>query len=107
MNMSVASKVPPYIEYLRTVDTPTLSNAIERLQVRRDNEGFTPLGVRCLFPEFGRMVGHAVTAHVETCSPGRMDHGKFMDLFQAVDASPKPPVVAVHEVGPNPEFAPH
>ena len=105
--MSVASNVPPYIEYLRTVDTPTLSNAIERLHVRRDNEGFTPLGVRCLFPEFGRMVGHAVTAHAETCSPGAMDRGKFMDLFEAVDASPKPAVVAMQEVGPNPEFATH
>jgi regulator of RNase E activity RraA len=105
--MSVASNVPPYIEYLRTVDTPTLSNAIERLHVRRDNEGFTPFGVRCLFPELGRMVGHAVTAHVETCSPGPMDRDKFMDLFEAIDASPKPAVVAVQEVGPNPEFAAH
>ena len=58
------------IDYLKTVDTPTLSNAIELLQLRPQSEGFTPLSVRCLFPEFGRMVGYAVTAQVETMSEG-------------------------------------
>jgi 4-hydroxy-4-methyl-2-oxoglutarate aldolase len=98
---------PPYIEYLRTVDTPTLSNAIERLGVRRNNEGFAPLGVRCMFPELGRMVGHAVTAHVETCSAGKVDWNKFLELFEAVATSPKPAVVAFQELGPNGEYAAH
>jgi hypothetical protein len=40
-----------WIEYLQSVDTPTLSNAIEVLQVRPRNEGFTPVQIRSLFPE--------------------------------------------------------
>ena len=58
------------IPYLKTVDTPTLANAIEELNVRPRSEGFAPLDIRCLFPEMGRMVGYAVTAQVETVSRG-------------------------------------
>ena len=56
------------IEYLKTVDTPTLANAIELLKVRPKERGFTPVEVRCLFPELGRMCGYAVTAQVETAT---------------------------------------
>jgi 4-hydroxy-4-methyl-2-oxoglutarate aldolase len=51
-----------FIDYLKTVDTPTLINGIETLKLRPIHEGFTPLEIRCLFPELGRMCGYAVTA---------------------------------------------
>jgi len=54
------------IDYVKTVDSPTLSNAIELLKVRPRHAGFAPLQIRCLFPELGRLCGYAVTAHVET-----------------------------------------
>jgi 4-hydroxy-4-methyl-2-oxoglutarate aldolase len=95
------------IDYLKTVDTPTLSNAIELLQLRPQSEGFTPLSVRCLFPEFGRLVGYAVTAQVETMSEGAPDWNLFMQLFEAVAQSPKPAVVAFQEVGPHRDYAAH
>ncbi len=95
------------IDYLKTVDTPTLSNAIELLQLRPQSEGFTPLSVRCLFPEFGRLVGYAVTAQVETMSEGPPDWTLFMQLFEAVAQSPKPAVVAFQEVGPHRDYAAH
>lgn len=97
----------PSIDYLKTVDTPTLSNAIELLKIRPQNEGFTPLSIRCLFPEFGRMVGYAVTAHVETMSEGPIDWDIFMELYEAVARSSKPAVVAFQEVGPHPDYAAH
>lgn len=96
------------IEYLKTVDSPTLSNAIEDLKVRPRHEGFAPENVRCLFPEFGRMVGYAVTAHVETISQMTPnDRSGFVELFEAVHAGPKPAVVVFQEIGANPEFAAH
>ena len=97
-----------WIEYLNTVDSPTLSNAIELLRVRPAHEGFTPLEIRCLFPEFGRMCGYAVTAQVETittCEP--LDWERFHELFRAVDQAPKPAVVVFQEIGGHPEFAAH
>lgn len=96
-----------WIDYLKTVDTPTLSNAIELLGVRPRTEGFTPLQVRCLFPEFGRTIGYAVTAHVETMTPGKIDWEIFVRLYEAVAASPKPALVAFQEVGPHPDYAAH
>jgi len=96
-----------FIDYLKSVDTPTLSNAIESLKVRPRNEGFSSLHARCLFPEFGRMVGYAVTAHVETMSQGTADWNAFMELYEAVAESPKPAVVAIQETGPHPDYAAH
>jgi Demethylmenaquinone methyltransferase len=96
------------ISYLQTVDSPTLSNAIEDLHVRPRHEGFAPEAVRCLFPEFGRMCGYAVTAQVETVSQMTpTDRGIFVDLFEAVHASPKPAVVVMQEIGAQPELAAH
>jgi len=90
----------PLVEFLRSVDTPPLSNAIELLQVRPKNEGFAPLRLRSLFPEFGRLCGHAVTAHVETFTrSGDCEEAKFLELFRAVASAPKPAVVALQEVG--------
>jgi 4-hydroxy-4-methyl-2-oxoglutarate aldolase len=97
----------PHIDYLKTVDTPTLSNAIEMLKVRPQSEGFTPISIRCQFPELGRMVGYAVTAHVESMNKGPIDWNIFLELYEAVAKSPKPAVVVFQEVGPHPDFAVH
>ena len=98
----------PWIAYLESVDTPTLANAIELLKLRPQNQGFTPLQIRCLFPELGRMCGYAVTAQVETMTDmGKLDRGLFTELYRAVDASPKPAVVVLQEIGGHPDYAAH
>lgn len=97
-----------WIDYLRTVDSPTLCNAIELLNVRPQREGFTPMQVRNLFPELGRMCGYAVTAHVETVtSSDPFDLGQFVELYRAVEAAPKPAVIAFQETGGFQDFAAH
>jgi 4-hydroxy-4-methyl-2-oxoglutarate aldolase len=97
-----------WIDYLKTVDSPTLSNAIEVIKVRPRREGFVPLQIRCLFPEFGRMCGYAVTAQVESVSEGEpFDIERFIELYRAVESSPKPAVVALQEIGGYPDFATH
>jgi len=99
---------PSWIEYLKSVDTPTLANAIEALNLRPNAEGFTPFQVRCLFPELGRMCGHAVTAQVETVTQLEpADNMRFIELYQAVMASPKPTVIAFQEVGGHADYAAH
>ena len=98
----------PWIDYLKSVDSPTLSNGIELLDLRPRHEGFTPLQIRCLFPEFGRMVGYAVTAQVETVTRQQpTDMARFVELYEAVQASPKPAVVAFQEIGAHGDFAAH
>jgi len=97
-----------WVEYLKTVDSPTLSNAIELLKVRPHREGFTPLQVRAMFPEFGRMCGYAVTAQVETVTesePSAIE--RFVELYRAVERSLKPAVIAFQEIGGHPDYAAH
>jgi 4-hydroxy-4-methyl-2-oxoglutarate aldolase len=97
-----------WIEYLKTIDSPTLSNGIEVLKVRPRREGFASLRVRCIFPEFGRMCGYAVTAQVESVSESEpFDLNRFVDLYRAVDQAPKPAVVVLQEIGGFPEHAAH
>jgi regulator of RNase E activity RraA len=106
--MSEVEKRKAWIEYLKTVDGPTLSNAIEGLKLRPHREGFTPLQVRAIFPEFGRMCGYAVTAQVETVTesePAELE--RFLDLYRAVEKSPKPAVIVFQEIGGYPDFAAH
>lgn len=96
------------IEHLKTVDSPTLSNAIELLKVRSSREGFTPVEIRALFPELGRMTGYAVTAQVETlteCYPPSLD--LLVELYREVEEAPKPAVVVFQEVGDDPNYAAH
>lgn len=103
-----AQPISSFIEYLKAIDTPTVANAIELLNVRPQRDGFAPLTIRPLFPEFGRMCGYAVTAQVETVTEGEaFDIRKFMDLYRAVEKSPKPAVVVLQEIGGHPDYATH
>jgi 4-hydroxy-4-methyl-2-oxoglutarate aldolase len=106
--MAKSEKELSWVEYLRTVDAPTLSNAIELLGVRAHREGFTPRHVRALFPEFGRMCGYAVTAQVETVTESEpADPERFVELYKTVAISPKPAVIAFQELGGYSDYAAH
>jgi 4-hydroxy-4-methyl-2-oxoglutarate aldolase len=54
------------IEKLRQFDTCTLSNAIERLDIRPRNEGFITGAVTCRFPQLAPVMGYAVTARMRS-----------------------------------------
>lgn len=96
------------IAYLKTVDTATLANAIELLDLRPRAEGFASLELRCLFPELGPMCGYAVTAQVETVTLGApKTEEAYVELFQAVEASPNPAVVVLQEIGGDRDRATH
>jgi 4-hydroxy-4-methyl-2-oxoglutarate aldolase len=54
------------LERLRQFDTCTLSNAIERLNLRPRNEGFIMGAVTCRFPGLAAVLGYAVTARMRS-----------------------------------------
>jgi 4-hydroxy-4-methyl-2-oxoglutarate aldolase len=96
------------LDFLQGIDTPTVANAIEVLNVRPRTEGFPSVELRCLFPELGVMCGYAVTAQVETISAGNaLEEERFVELFEAVEAGHKPAVVVMQEIGRNPGWAAH
>lgn len=57
------------IALLRQISSPTIANAIETLNIRPREAGVTNTGIRCLFPEFGAMVGYACTATILSGQP--------------------------------------
>ena len=54
------------LERLRRFDTCTMSNAIERLNIRPRNEGFITGQVACRFPQLPPVIGYAVTARMRS-----------------------------------------
>jgi 4-hydroxy-4-methyl-2-oxoglutarate aldolase len=94
---------PEQLAELRSMDSPTVANAIEAFKVRDDTQGFLGMDVPCHTPEFGVMVGYAVTATANSMAPGRArDRRGLMKLFDAVAAAPKPSVLVMKEVGLKP-----
>lgn len=92
------------LERLRAFDTCTVSNAIERLNVRLRNEGFVSGAVRCRFPELPPMVGYAATGRIRTVSPP-MTHRCYydrMDWWNYVASLPKPRVIVVEDADGKP-----
>ena len=63
------SLLPQEVESLKRYSTPTLSNAIELFNLRPRNTGFMSPDIRCIFPDFGVMVGYASTATIMAEQP--------------------------------------
>lgn len=96
------------ISFLKTIDTPTVCNAIELLEVRPGSENFSSNKIKCLYPELGPMAGYAVTVQMETVTKmAPRDPAVTMNLYEAVEESPKPVVVVIQEIGGYREFASH
>jgi len=91
---------------LRDLDTCTVSNAIERLNVRLRNEGFIAGAVRCRFPTFKPMLGYAVTGRIRSSFPpmaGRCYYDR-MDFWSYLATLPEPRVMVLQDSDPQPGF---
>ena len=100
--------LPPQADLakLRDLDSCTLSNAIERLNVRLRNEGFLSGVARCLFPSLPPMLGYAATARLRTSTPP-MSHRCYydrMDWWEYVASLPEPRVLVLQDVDDRPGF---
>ena len=92
------------LEKLRALDSCTVSNAIERLDVRLRNEGFACGPTRSQFPKFGPMVGYAATGRIRTATPP-MTHRCYydrMDWWTYVASLPEPKVMVLQDADPKP-----
>ena len=93
------------LEALRQIDSPTVANAIEAFEVRDATEGYTSLELRCMFPELPPVVGYAVTCTVDSTTPGKTAvprASQLATLYTAVHVAPKPAIVVMMDIGPQP-----
>ena len=89
---------------LKTLDTCTASNAIERLNLRLRNEGFISGALRCWFQDFAPMLGYAVTGRIRSDSApmsGRRYYHRT-DFWQYLTTLPAPRVMVFEDVDPRP-----
>ena len=94
---------PDMLEFLRSVDSPTIANAIEPFNVRDRCDGFIGGAVQCQFPDLGVMVGRAVTVTM-TSEPGPVaSRDGYWQMWDAVSAAEGPVVIAIQDVSGKPE----
>ncbi len=90
------------IAFLRGVDSPTIANAVETFEVRDRGDGFIGGRVACQFPEFGVMVGQALTVTM-TNEPGPpASRDGYWRMWEALAAIPPPSVLVVADVSGAP-----
>jgi regulator of RNase E activity RraA len=89
-----------FIKALRGIDSPTLSNAIEGLELRDKTEGYVDLTLRCLVAQAEPMVGVAVPIRIEA-------QAMLGRLLDTIGGSAQPTVLVVQEAGPNPDKGCH
>ena len=97
---------------LRDYDTPSITNVVATypdhplclgLYNPWTENWYTDQSVRCMYPELGRTVGYAVTCVYGLPDPG-FSRLTFMDVVDALDASPKPTILVLQQKFP-PEIA--
>src|SRR5918994_3274413 len=104
--MTDLSSVPPISEkdvaFLRSVDSPTISNAIEPFKVRDRTEGFIGGEVRSLFPEMPPMVGAALTVTMTNTPGPTAGRENWWRMYEALSQIPAPSVLTVQDLSGAP-----
>ena len=90
------------IEELRSVDTPTVCNALELLVPTRRGYGYTTDPLTCLRPGLKPMVGIARTATIRSAHPSDLSTAAARERSDAyyayIDAGPKPSVIVMQDI---------
>ncbi len=92
------------LQALQGLDTCTVSNAIERFEVRLRNAGFADAGVQCMFKDFPPMVGYAATARLHSSEPpisGRSYEDRT-DWWNSILRIPAPRIVVLEDLDKPP-----
>jgi regulator of RNase E activity RraA len=105
-DQTIRQVAPAILDQLRTLDACTVSNAIERLDVRLRNEGFTDISVRCLSPGLPPMVGYAATGRIRTAAAptARYWYYERLDWWEYLANIPAPRVIVFEDMDTRPGF---
>jgi regulator of RNase E activity RraA len=88
------------LDKIRRMDTCSVSNAIERFNVRPRNEGFVVGALRCQFPDFEPMLGYAVTGLIRSMTAPMTGACYYdrLDFWEYVTTIPEPRVLVLQDV---------
>ncbi len=97
---------------LRKIDTPSITNVVATYPANPvclglynpwSENWYTDTSIRCMYPELGAVAGYAVTCVYSVPDPN-YNRLTFMDVIDALDASPKPTILVLQQKFP-PELA--
>src|SRR3954447_4069152 len=89
------------IAELRSVDTPSVCNALELLVPQRRGHGFTTQPLVCARPDLGPLVGFARTATIRAAHPSDDDTAANSTrdaYYEYIDRGAKPSIVVIQDL---------
>ena len=90
-------------EFLLSVDSPTVANAVERFAVRDRTEGFIGGQVQCVFPDLGSMVGRALTVTMSNAPGAPAQREGYWRMWEALEQMEGPVVLVIADASGAPE----
>jgi regulator of RNase E activity RraA len=97
---------PELLAILRSVDTPTVCNALEHAIGGRTAEGFTSKPVIAMDPALPAIVGYARTAKLRSSAPAReaatIVRKRRLDYYAYIAAAPGPVAVVIEDEDERP-----
>ena len=97
------------LQELRKIDTPTITNVVATypksplclgLYNPWTENWYTDTSIRCIYPEMGAVIGHAVTCVYGLPDPNYTGRLSFMDVVDALDAMKKPTILVIQQKWP-------
>jgi len=93
---------PSLLTLLKSVDTPTVCNAIEVAQGQRGFDAFTRGTMHCSDPQGGAVVGYARTAKIAAVEPPQdppdVIRARRMAYYQHMSEGPRPALAVVEDL---------
>ena len=95
------------------IDTPSITNVVATYPTSPlclglynpwTENWYTDTSIRCVYPDLGAVMGYAVTCVYGIPDPNYPNRLTFMDVIDALDASPKPTILVLQQKFP-PELA--
>lgn len=93
---------------LQKLDTPTVCNAIEKLDPGRTGVGYTTRPLICGQPHLPPIIGYARTATIRAMQPSGLDTEaalqSFMDYYRHIGEKPHPTISVIEDIDPTPGY---
>ena len=90
------------VEFLQSIDTPTVCNLLEMVAPERRGHGYTVRHLHCPFPDLPPMVGFAKTVTMRAQHKVPLGEAGYMnkrlDYLDYVAAEPRPSVVVIEDL---------
>lgn len=91
------------LEELRSFDSPTIANAIERFDLRPRSEGFMGPEIGQILPYDKPLLGYACTAKISAAQPPNEQQKRLLiEYYAHVKNTPEPTVAVIEDLDRNP-----